>query len=170
MVLGILHSIETFKHDVTAWIQSWQRIHHHHPLRLGKSVVFTASCVLAYQSSYFRCCPPLLRKRGDIKSHLSICPSLCPSDRPSVCHKNFNKIEHWYFACMILVISSFKWRHAVTLTLTFDLFQGQSCCLAGTTILRICLLIRILEIYWDTLKEDNFSIRQYIPNEKILTN
>ena len=31
-------------------------------------------------------CPPLSRKRGDIKSHSSVCPSLCLSVR----HKNFN--------------------------------------------------------------------------------
>ena len=31
-------------------------------------------------------CPPLLRKCGDIKSHLSICQSI----PQSVCHKNFN--------------------------------------------------------------------------------
>ena len=31
-------------------------------------------------------CPPLSRKRGDIKSHSSVCPSV----RLSVCHKNFN--------------------------------------------------------------------------------
>ena len=38
-------------------------------------------------------------------------------------------IEHWYLACMILVTSPFNWHHAVTLT--FDLFQGRSCCRAG---------------------------------------
>ena len=31
-------------------------------------------------------CPPLSRKRGDIKSHSSVCPSV----PLSVCHKNFN--------------------------------------------------------------------------------
>ena len=35
-------------------------------------------------------CPPLSRKRGDIKSHSSGRPSLCLSVRPSVRHKNFN--------------------------------------------------------------------------------
>ena len=49
------------------------------------------------------------------------------------------KIEHWYLACMILVTSPFKWYHAVTLTLTFDLLQGQIVAGRGTTILRICL-------------------------------
>ena len=48
-------------------------------------------------------------------------------------------IEHWYLVCMILVTSPFNWQHAVTLTLTFDLLQGQSFCRAGTKILRICL-------------------------------
>ena len=32
------------------------------------------------------CCPPLSRKRGDIKSHSSVPLSVCLS----VCHKNFN--------------------------------------------------------------------------------
>ena len=40
------------------------------------------------------CCPLLSRKRGDIKSHSSVCPSVRPSVCPSVClsvgHKNFN--------------------------------------------------------------------------------
>ena len=40
-------------------------------------------------------------------------------------------VEHWYLACMILVTSPFNWLHAVTLTFTFDLFQGQICCRAG---------------------------------------
>ena len=90
-------------------------------------------------------CPPLSRKRGDIKSHSSVCLSVRPSLCPSVCHKTLTLlifsevliIEHWYLACTILVTSPFHWHHAVTLT--FDLLQGQSCCRAGTTILRICL-------------------------------
>ena len=32
---------------------------------------------------------------------------------------------------MIMVTSPFYWYHAVTLTLTFDLSQGQICCRAG---------------------------------------
>ena len=39
-------------------------------------------------------------------------------------------IEHWYLACMILMTSPFYWHHVVTLTLTFDLLQGQICCQA----------------------------------------
>ena len=65
-------------------------------------------------------CPPLSQKHGDLKSHLSVCPLIS---------SEVLKIEHWYLACMILVISPFKWHHAVTLT--FDLLQGQSCCRAG---------------------------------------
>ena len=42
-----------------------------------KSVSFTVTVLLKIAF-----CPPLLRKRGDIKSHSSVCQS--------VCHKNFN--------------------------------------------------------------------------------
>ena len=42
------------------------------------------------QGGLYYCCPPLLRKRGDIKSHSSVRPSLCLSVCPSVRHKNFN--------------------------------------------------------------------------------
>ena len=83
-------------------------------------------------------CPPLSRKRGDIKSHSSVCLSV-PLSVPLSVTKTLTwlissevlKVEHWYLACMILVRSPFKWRHVVTLTLTFDLLQGQSCCRAG---------------------------------------
>ena len=85
-------------------------------------------------------CPPLSRKRGDIKSHSSVCLSVRPSVPPSVrlsvtktltwlISSEVLKIEHWYLACMILVTSPFKWCRPVTLT--FDLLQGQSCCRAG---------------------------------------
>ena len=40
-------------------------------------------------------------------------------------------IEHWYLACMIFVTGPFNWHHVLTLTLTFDLLQGQICCRAG---------------------------------------
>ena len=36
----------------------------------------------------WNCCPPLLRKRGDIKSHSSVCPS--------VCHKNLNLSHNFW--------------------------------------------------------------------------
>ena len=76
---------------------------------------------------WFSFCPLPFMKVLDIKTHSSICPS--------VCHKNFNlahifevlMIEHWYLAC--IVTSPFYWYHAVTLT--FDLSQGQICCRAG---------------------------------------
>ena len=81
-------------------------------------------------------CPPLSRKRGDIKSHSSVRPSLPPSVRLSVTKTltwliSFEvlMIEHWYLTCMIIVTSPFYWYHAVTLT--FDLSQGQIWCRAG---------------------------------------
>ena len=49
----------------------------------SRSNKFPAACV---------CCPPLSRKRGDIKSHSSVCPVVCPS----VCHKKFN-LGHNFF-------------------------------------------------------------------------
>ena len=69
---------------------------------------------------------------------LSVCPSVCLSVCLSVCHKNFN-LAHIFWSIndkalifgMILVTSPFHWYHAVTLTLTFDLLQGQICCRAG---------------------------------------
>ena len=82
--------------------------------------------------------PRALAKAGDIKTPSSVCPSLCPSVRLSVTKtltwlisSEVLKIEHWYLACMVLVTNPFNWHHAVTLTLTFDLFQGQICCRAG---------------------------------------
>ena len=101
----------------------------------------TQNCIKAY-------CPPLSLKCWDIKSHSYVCPSVHPSVRLSVTKtliwlisSEVLKIEHWYLACMIFVTSPFKWRHAVTLT--FDLFQGQSCCRAGDqSIPWICLFIK----------------------------
>ena len=40
-------------------------------------------------------------------------------------------IQHWYLVWMITVTIPFYWYHTVTLTLTFDLSQGQICCRAG---------------------------------------
>ena len=94
----------------------------------------------------------------------SVRPSLCPSVCLSVTKtltwlisSELLKIEHWYLACMILVTSPFKWRHAVTLT--FDLLQGQSCCRAGTTILRICLLLANFASVYINLS--NYNTRLY---------
>ena len=65
----------------------------------------------------------LSRNHGDIKKFI------CPFDRPSVCHKNFNlahifwSINNRLLIFFILVRSPFSWHHA----LTFDLLQGQVC-------------------------------------------
>ena len=84
-------------------------------------------------------CPPPFAKAGDLKTHSSrpsVCQSVCLSVSPSVTKtltwlipSEVLMIEHWYLACMILVTSPFFWYHVVTLTLTFDLLQGQICCL-----------------------------------------
>ena len=83
-------------------------------------------------------CPPLSRKRGDIKSHSSVRPSVCLSVCPSVTKTltlaitfALLQIELWYLACVFLVTRPFRWYHVVTLTVTFDLLQGQICCRAG---------------------------------------
>ena len=83
-------------------------------------------------------CPPPFAKAGDIKSHSSVSLSVHLSVSPSVTKtltwlisSEVLMIEHWYLACMILVTSPFYWYHVVTLTLTFDLLQGQICCRAG---------------------------------------
>ena len=47
-----------------------------------------------YQCLYF--CPPLSRKRVDIKSHSSVRPSGCLSVCPSVCHKNLNHFHNFW--------------------------------------------------------------------------
>ena len=44
------------------------------------------TCVTRPFTWYHNFCPPLLRKRGDIKSHSSVRLSVSPS----LCHKNFN--------------------------------------------------------------------------------
>ena len=79
--------------------------------------------------------PRALVKAGDIKTNSSICPSLCLSIRLSVTKtltwlisSEVLKIEHWCLACMVLVTSPFNCHNAVTLTSTFDIFQGQICC------------------------------------------
>ena len=86
----------------------------------------------------FLCCPPPFAKAGDIKTHSSVCLSVRLSVCPSVTKtltwlisSEVLMIEQWYLVCMILGSSPFNWHHAVTLTLTFDLLQGQSCCRAG---------------------------------------
>ena len=79
-------------------------------------------------------CPPLSRKRGDIKSHLSVCPSVCPSVTKTLTLAitfALLQIELWYLVCVFLVTRPFRWYHIVTLTVTFDILQGQICCRAG---------------------------------------
>ena len=88
--------------------------------------------------SFSHIVPRALAKAGDIKTHSSVCPSLCLSLCLSVTKtltwlisSEVLMIEHWNLACMIFVTSPFKWHHAMALTFTLDLFQGQICCRAG---------------------------------------
>ena len=83
-------------------------------------------------------CPLPFAKAGDIKTHSSVRLSVRLSVSPSVTKtltwlisSEVLMIEHWYLACMILVTSPFYWYHVVTLTLIFDLLQGQICCRVG---------------------------------------
>ena len=88
------------------------------------------------------CCPTLSRKHWDIKSHSSVCPSVRLSVRLSIrlsVTKTLTlaipfallQVEPWYLACVFFVTRPFRWYHVVTLTVTFDLLQGQICCQAG---------------------------------------
>ena len=80
------------------------------------------------------CCSPLSRKRGDIKSHSSVCPSLCPSVTKTLTLAitfALLQVELWYLARVFFVTRPFRWYHVMTLTVTFDLLQGQMYCRAG---------------------------------------
>ena len=114
--------------------------------------------------------PRLSRSRGRLNSFvrlsfcLSVSLSVCPSVTKTLTLLIFSEvlmIEHRYLACMILVTSPFNWHHAMTLTLTFGLLQGQSCCRVGDHnspnllvyfVLQFCwcdLNIRQIDIVWD---------------------
>ena len=95
-------------------------------------------------------CPPLSRKRGDIKSHsssrkrgdikshssvsqsvrLSVSPSVTKTLTLAITFALL-QVELLYLACVFIVTLPFWWYHVVTLTVTFDLLQGQICCRAG---------------------------------------
>ena len=73
-----------------------------------------------------------LAKAGNIEIYSSICQSLYLSVTKTLTwliSSEVLMIERWYLACMIIETSPFNWHHSVTLT--FDLFQGKICCLAG---------------------------------------
>ena len=146
-----------------AWIAKWKRLTHRGirtrclPLRkrtrhLCAKRSDVCGVVNSLQGFTWGCyfCPPPFTKAGDIKTHR---PSACLSVRLSVTKtltwlisSEVLMIEHWYLACMILVTSHFYWYHVVTLTSTFDLLQGQSCCRAGDHN-SSNLLVFFLEIY-----------------------
>ena len=73
-----------------------------HPTSLditNKLIYISCNCInYMYFSQYssYCFCPQVSRKRGDIKSHSSVCPSVRPSVCPSVI-KNFN-LDHvpWF--------------------------------------------------------------------------
>ena len=65
---------------------------------------------------------------------LSVRPSVCPSVTKTLTLAitfALLQIELWYLACLFLVTRPFQRYHVVTLTVTFDLLQGQICCQAG---------------------------------------
>ena len=97
-------------------------------------------------NSSFYCPPPLSRKRGDIKSHSSVCLSVRLSVTKTLTMAitfALLQVDLWYLACVLFVRRPFWWYHAMTLTMTFDLLQGQICCRAGNhnslNLLVICL-------------------------------
>ena len=80
------------------------------------------------------CCPPLSRKRWDIKSHSSVRHSVPLSVTKTLTLAitfALLQVELWYLACVFFVTRPFWWYQVVTLTVTFDLLQGQICCQAG---------------------------------------
>ena len=69
---------------------------------------------------------------------LSVRPSVCLSVRLSVTNTltlaitfALLQIELWYLASVFFVTRPFRWYNVVTVTMTFDLLQGQICCRAG---------------------------------------
>ena len=68
-------------------------------------------CILKYQCKHF--CPRPLAKSGDIKTRLSLCPSVTKI-LTWIISSDVLMIKHWYLACVILVASPFHWHHAVT--------------------------------------------------------
>ena len=58
------------------------------------------------------------------------------------------QVELWYLACVFFVTRPFRWYHVVTLTVTFDLLQGQICCRAGDhNSLNLLVVIKLSQIY-----------------------
>ena len=108
----INHS-KTKYHSSLKFVRSWHHPHWFQPMKTLLSPAFRES-------------------GGHLKkTHSSVCLSVRPSVTKTLTlliSSEVLMIEHWYLACMILVTSPFNWHHAVTLTLTFDLLQGQRCC------------------------------------------
>ena len=109
-------------------------------IRVGRSEIFFFYFFLRShgQTVFPTSCPPLSRKCGDIKSHSSVRQSVRLSVSPSVTKTltlaitfALLQVELWHLACVFIVTLPFWWYHVVTLTVTFDLLQGQICCRAG---------------------------------------
>ena len=62
--------------------------------------------------------------------HPSVCPSVTKILTLAITFALLH-IELWYLTCVFLVTRPFRWYRVVTLTVTFDLLQGQICCRAG---------------------------------------
>ena len=132
------------------------------PIRLMFN--FVINSLVTDTEDYLIChyCPPLSRKRGDIKSHfvrLSVCLSVRLSQKTLTLAITFAllQIELWYLACVFLVTRPFRWYHVVTLTVTFDLLQGQICCRAGDHN-SLNLLVKYWHIDWKNKLSSNLSI------------
>ena len=67
------------KQRLLPWLLDWRK---HFKLLVLNCLTETGSQVLNVPSSMFFFCPPPFAKAGDIKTHSSVCQS--------VCHKNFN--------------------------------------------------------------------------------
>ena len=65
---------------------------------------------------------------------LSVCPSVPLSVTKTLTLAitfALLQVELWYLACVFFVTRPFRRYHVVTLTVTFDLLQGQICCRVG---------------------------------------
>ena len=125
--------------------------------------------IIDLQTSHAQCssfCPPPFAKAGDIKTHSSVSLSVRLSVSSSVTKTltwliSFEvlMIEHWYLACMILVTSPFYWYHAMTLTLTFDLLQGQIFCRAGHhNSSNLLVVLKFYPFFCELIRRINFCL------------
>ena len=74
------------------------------------------------------------------------------------------QVELWYLACMFFVTRPFRWYHVGTLTVTFDLLQGQICCRAedhnNSLNLLVSLVFKLFSAILSVTESCYFAIRK----------